>query len=149
MHVNAIVDAAIDTATGEVITTPGVADHGRARLAQVAAGARAATYEAGSTHQALARELEAAGINCVVAAPSKIRCAPGARVKNYKRHAELLAPLLLVGDITTVTAAGLSQVAARDQLRAHKAPADLISARHGVGKLLLRHGARYEGNAWT
>ena len=41
----------------------------------------AVTYEAGPTGFGLARALDAAGIDCVVAAPSKLRRPAGDRVK--------------------------------------------------------------------
>lgn len=54
----------------------------------------------------------------MVAAPSKIRGAPGDRVKTDTRDAELLARLLMVGDIVPVTVPTLASEAARDLVRA-------------------------------
>src|SRR6266540_2764055 len=51
-------------------------------------------YEAGPTGYGLARACAGAGINCVVAAPSRIRPAVD-RVKTDRRDAERLAKLLL------------------------------------------------------
>ena len=56
-------------------------------------------YEAGPTGYGLARELARRGVECVVAAPSKIPRGSGERVKTDRRDAELLARLLLAGKL--------------------------------------------------
>ena len=73
----------------------------------------AVTYEAGPTGFGLARDLTLAGFRCVVAAPSKIRRAPGDRVKTDARDALLLARLLRMDDLTAVTVPSVEQEAAR------------------------------------
>ena len=55
------------------------------------------TYEAGPTGFGLFRHLVAAGIDCQVAAPSKLQRATGDRVKTDARDAEHLAKLLRPG----------------------------------------------------
>ena len=62
----------------------------------------AVTYEAGPTGYGLARACAAAGIPCLVAAPSKIATAPGERVKTDRRDALRLAKLLRLGELTPV-----------------------------------------------
>jgi len=145
------VGAAIDTDGGEVITRRlGPEPAGVIGWLKSLPGPAAVTYEAGPTGYTLARALNAAGISCVVAAPSKIRRAPGDRVKTDKRDAELLARLLLAGDIVAVTVPSVAQEAARDLVRAREdAREDLMTARHRVGKLLSRRGMRFDGNPWT
>ena len=54
----------------------------------------------------LARELERRGVECVVAAPSKIPRASGERVKTDRRDAELLVRLLLAGKLHAVRVPG-------------------------------------------
>jgi transposase len=49
-----------------------------------------AAYEAGPTGYGLARELAKRGVECVVAAPSKIPRASGDRVKTDRRDAETI-----------------------------------------------------------
>jgi len=106
-------------------------------------------YEAGPTGYRLARSCAEAGISCVVAAPSKIRPAAD-RVKTDRRDAERLARLLRLGEITPVRVPGPEEEAARDLVRAREdARGDLMRARHRLSKLLLRHGAVYDGTAWT
>jgi len=107
-------------------------------------------YEAGPTGYGLARACAAAGIACVVAAPSKIPRAPGDRVKTDRRDAERLARLLRLGELVAVRVPDPHEEAARDLVRAREdARGDLMRARHRLSKLLLRHGLVYEAAAWT
>jgi transposase len=110
-----------------------------------------ATYEAGPTGYGLARELAKRGVECVVAAPSKIPRASGDRVKTDRRDAELLARLLLAGKLHPVRVPGDEEEALRDLVRAREAVrVDLMRARHRLSKLLLRHDIRFQdGAAWT
>src|SRR4029077_20922825 len=108
-------------------------------------------YEAGPTGYGLARELARRGVECVVAAPSKIPRASGDRVKTDRRDAELLVRLLLAGELHPVRVPGAEEEALRDLVRAREAVrVDLMRSRHRLSKLLLRHGHRFEdGSAWT
>ncbi len=81
-------------------------------------GPVAVTYEAGPTGFGLARDLTVAGYRCQVAAPSKIRRAPGDRVKTDSRDPLLLGRLLRMDDLTAVTVPSVEQEAARDLVRA-------------------------------
>jgi transposase len=110
-----------------------------------------AAYEAGPTGYGLARELARRGVQCVVAAPSKIPRASGDRVKTDRRDAELLVRLLLAGKLHAVRVPGAEEEALRDLVRAREAVrADLMRCRHRLSKLLLRHGHRFDdGPAWT
>ena len=109
------------------------------------------TYEAGPTGYGLARALHAAGHACQVAAPSKLLRPVGDRVKTDRRDALLLARLARNDDITAVTIPTVAQESARDLVRAREdARIALMSARHRLSKLLLRHGHVYDGgDAWT
>jgi transposase len=95
--------------------------------------------------------LTAAGIQCVVAAPSKIQRPSGDRVKTDARDAVHLARLLRLGELTPVAVPTVEQEAARDLVRAREeCRGDLMRARQRLSKLLLRHGSVYSGgNAWT
>ena len=66
-------------------------------------GPQVVTYEAGPTGFGLFRQLVAAGIDCYVAAPSKLQRPTGDRVKTDARDAEHLAKLLRLGQIVEVT----------------------------------------------
>src|SRR5438128_2856787 len=106
-------------------------------------------YEAGPTGYGLARACAGAGIDCVVAAPSRIRPAAD-RVKTDRRDAERLARLLRLGEITPVCVPDPEEEAARELVRAREdARGDLMRARHRFSKLLLRHGMVYDATAWT
>ena len=114
------------------------------------AGPVAVVYEAGPTGFGLFGALTAAGIDCVVAAPSKILRAAGDRVKTDARDAVLLARLLRMGEITAVRVPSVGEEAARDLVRAREdARGDLMRVRHRLSKLLRRGHVYYGGAAWT
>ncbi len=147
VHARSVVASAIDGVTGEVRTERLLADH-EAVVAWIAklAGPVAVTYEAGPTGYGLYRALTAAGIDCVVAAPSRLIRPGGDRVKTDARDALLLARLLRMGEIAVVVVPTVTQESARDLVRAREdARRELMSARHRLGKLLLRHGHVYTG----
>ncbi len=110
-----------------------------------------AVHEAGPTRFELVRHLLGAGIDCVVAAPSKLQHPCGDRVKTDAKDAMHPARLLRLGEITEVTIPAPAQEAARDLVRAREdACGDLMSARQRVSKLLLRQGIVYSGGeAWN
>ena len=107
-------------------------------------------YEAGPTGFALYRAAEAAGLQIEVIAPSKTPRASGDRVKSDRKDAELLARLLLAGQLKTVAVPPPPFEAARHLARAREqVRGDLMRCRHRVSKLLLLHGRVYDGSAWT
>ena len=152
VHARTTTACAICSPTGEIITTRLTSDHTQILgwLTGLAAPVRVA-YEAGPTGFALARTLTGAGIDCVVAAPSKLQRPSGDRIKTDARDALHLARLLRLGEITPVRVPTPTQEAARDLSRAREdARADLMRARHRLSKLLLRQGLLWEGkNTWT
>lgn len=152
VHARSVVAAALDGATGEIRRarlTPAHED--LARWLQELQGPVAVAYEAGPTGFGLARFLRERGIECKVAAPSKLQRPTGDRVKTDARDALHLARLLHLGEIVEVTVPSVGQEAARDLVRAREdCRGDLMSARHRVSKLLLRQGIVYcGGTAWT
>src|SRR3954454_22263473 len=152
VHATKIVAAVLDADTGELGMF--VLNGENAGAAALCAGlprpVRAA-YEAGPTGYTLARELAKRGIECVVAAPSKIPRATGDKVKNDRRDAEHLVRLLLAGKLHQVRVPGPEEEALRDLVRARETlRLDLMRARHRLSKLLLRHGVQFDdGRAWT
>jgi transposase len=79
-----------------------------------------------------------------VIAPGKTPRGPSDRVKTDRKNAELLARLLLAGWLTRVVVAPPEIEAARELMRATDAcRRDLMTARHAVSKMLLRHGRVY------
>jgi transposase len=152
VHAAKIVAAVLDAETGEVQWLRVSGDVGEAAglCAALPRPVRAA-YEAGPTGYGLARELARRGVDCVVAAPSKIPRASGERVKTDRRDAEHLVRLLLAGKLHPVRVPGPEEEALRDLVRAREAVrVDLMRCRHRLSKLLLRRGIRFdEGRAWT
>jgi transposase len=152
VHARSVMACGLDRETGEVVEQRLCPGH-REVLDWIGRlpGPVAVTYEAGPTGFGLARALEAAGIECVVAAPSKLIRAPGDRVKTDARDAALLARLLHLGQVVSVTVPSVQQEAARDLVRAREGcRADLMRTRHRISKLLLRQGiVYYGGRPWT
>ncbi|MGH3967547.1 MAG: IS110 family transposase [Mycobacterium sp.] len=152
VHARSVVACGLDGDTGEVFERRLTPNH-QEILGWMGAlpGPVAVTYEAGPTGFGLARSLAAAGIDCVVAAPSKLQRPAGDRVKTDSRDARHLARLLHLGQIVAVTIPSVEQEAARDLVRAREdCRGDLMSARHRLSKLLLRQGiVYYGGKAWT
>ena len=99
----------------------------------------------------MARAITGAGMECVVAAPSKLQRPAGDRVKTDARDAAHLARLLRLGEITEVRVPEREIEAVRDLVRAREdARADLMRVRHRLSKLLLRQGIVYSGGTpWT
>ena len=105
-----------------------------------------AVYEAGPTGFGLYRAATEAGIAMQVCAPSKVQRASGDRVKSDRRDAELLARLLLAGQLKAVAVPDCRTEAARELARSHDdVRVDLMAGRHRVSKQLLRHGQVYSG----
>ena len=152
VHARSVVACGVDGTTGRLFERRLTPDHG-----EILGWVRslpdpvAVTYEAGPTGFGLARFLTGQGIDCQVAAPSKLQRPTGDRVKTDRRDARHLARLLHLGEIVAVTVPGVEQEAARDLVRAREdVRGDLMRARHRLSKLLLRHGiVYYGGKPWT
>jgi len=109
-----------------------------------------ACYEAGPCGYALQRQLKAAGVECIVVAPSLIPVKPGDHVKTDRRDAKKLAELLRAGMLTEVHPPTEAEESIRNLCRCREAAReDLTRARHRLSKLLLREGRVYSGRAWT
>lgn len=151
VHARSVVAAAIDTVTGRTSKARLVpSDAEVLGWVRQLTGPVAVTYEAGPTGYGLARAFAAAGVRCVVAAPSKIVRPAGDRVKTDAKDALLLARLLRMDEIVPVRVPTVTEEAARDLVRAREdARTDLMASRHRLSKLLLRHGRVYSGgNPW-
>lgn len=152
VHARSTHAAAIDTMTGELVRKrfgAGVTEP--VAWLESLAGPVRACYEAGPTGFGLYRAAIGAGIAIEVIAPSKTPRGPGERVKTDRRDAELLARLLLAGSLKRVVVPAPEVEAARELTRAHDAcRRDLMTARHRVSKMLLRHGIVYpQENTWS
>ena len=145
VHARSTHAAAIDLVTGELVRArfgPGVE-----AVIEWLASRRApvrAVYEAGPTGFGLVRAAQAAGIDVSVCAPGKTPRASGDRVKTDRKDAELLARLLLAGQLRPITVPPDWLEAARHLSRARESVRhDLARARHRVSKLLLVEGRVY------
>lgn len=152
VHARSVVGCAIDGETGELFRRRLTPDF-REILAWILSlpGPVRCVYEAGPTGFGLARFLQASGVQCVIAAPSKLQRPSGDRVKTDANDALHLARLLRLDAVTAVAVPTTEQEAARNLVRAREdARGDLMSARHRISKLLLRQGIVYTGGkAWT
>jgi transposase len=152
VHARSTHAAAVDSMTGELRREkfgPGIEAPIAWMLEQ--AGPVQACYEAGPTGFGLYRAAAAAGIAIEVIAPGKTPRGSSDRVKTDRKDAELLARLLLAGSLTRVVVPPPEIEAAREMTRAHDGcRRDLMTARHRVSKMLLRHGLVYpEASTWT
>lgn len=150
VHARSVAVCALDSETGEVIRQSLAPDEVTGWLLRLP-GPVAATYEAGPTGFWLARTLAAAGIECPVAAPSRLLRAPADRIKTDKRDALSLARMLRLGEIVPVRVPTVGQEAARDLSRTHAvAVKDLTQARQRINAMLLRQGLIYPKDShWT
>ena len=110
-----------------------------------------AVYEAGPCGYDFLRQITALDVDCRVIAPSLIPKKPGERIKTNRRDAAKLAMMFRAGLLTEIQPPRPEDEAARDLTRAREdAKQDLMSARHRLSKLLLRHGFVYRnGKHWT
>ncbi len=145
VHARSTHAAAINLVSGEIERMrfgPGV-EAPVAWLSELPAPVRAC-YEAGPTGFGLFRAAAAAGIRMDVVAPGKTPRGPADRVKTDRKDAELLARLLLAGQLVPVKVPPAGVEAARELTRLHDAcRRDLMTARHRISKMLLRHGRVY------
>jgi transposase len=152
VHARSVAGCALDVQTGEIMPHRMSPDHAEilAWIVSLPAPVRV-VYEAGPTGFGLARFLLGAGIDTLVAAPSKLQRPSGDRVKTDAKDALHLARLLKLGEITAVRIPSADQEAARDLVRVREdARGDLMRSRHRISKLLLRQGIVYSGGkAWT
>jgi transposase len=151
VHAAKVVAAILDAETGELrFQRLGGETEPVLRLCGSLEGPVRVSYEAGPTGYGLARALDRAGVECVVAAPGKIPRGATEKVKTDRRDAEHLVRLLLAGRLHPVRVPGPAEEALRDLVRAREdIRGDLMRARHRLSKLLLRHNVRFGGKAWS
>jgi transposase len=114
-------------------------------------GSVQAVYEAGPCGYGFLHQMTELGIDCRVIAPSLIPKKPGEHIKTDRRDAANLAAMFRAGLLTEVRPPSPEEEAVRDLTRAREdSKKDLLSARHRLSKMLLRHGIVYrEGKNWT
>jgi transposase len=120
------------------------------RLKREARGRLEVCYEAGPCGFDLQRQMEGAGVRCMVVAPSLVPVKPGDRVKTNRRDAQKLASYLRAGTLTPVRVPQAAEEAVRDLCRCREqAVEDQMRARHRLSKFMLRRGYRWPQRAWT
>lgn len=159
VHARSVAAAAFNPFTGEVVRRD--FGTGAAEIAEWALGFEEprACYESGPTGFRMARELRALGLDCAVAAVSRMqRPAADARRKNDRRDAEFIARMLATHNIVEVPLPDAAAEAARDLDRAlDDATADYLRARQRLNMFLIRIGRVWDGRnadgtgkkAWT
>jgi len=147
VHMSSIAAAATITTTGELRQAKLSGDIGQAvQWAKSLPGQVRLTYEAGPAGFGLARALREAGVDVVVCAPGLVPRAPRNRIKTDKRDAELLMRCLMAGQLSEVRVPTIAEEGLRELVRAREdLRRDLMSTRHRVTKMLLRHGLRHPG----
>jgi transposase len=140
VHARESTVAVFDQASGEVSTRRVVGrPHELLSLLREIPRPARMVYEAGPTGYGLARRARAEGIELGLCAPSKTERPPADRVKTDKRDAIRLARLLAAGELTLVTIPSVEREQLRDLVRCREdIRADLMRARHRIGKFLLR-----------
>lgn len=142
VHARSVAAAAFNPFTGEVVRRDFGTD--AAEIAEWALGFEdpRACYESGPTGFHMARELRALGLDCAVAAVSRMqRPAADARRKNDRRDAEFIARMLATHNIVEVPLPDAAVEAARDLDRAlEDAAADYLRARRRLNMFLIRLG---------
>ena len=141
-HARSISAAALDPMTGAVESRR--FGYSPAELASWITGFEkpVCAYESGVTGFHLARELSSLGIDCKIAAASRLqRPAADAKKKNDANDAVFLARALSMGNIEEVFVPDEETEAARDLVRAlDDVRADLLRKRQQLSKFLMRHG---------
>ena len=152
VHARSVAAAAIDGVTGELFQaklTPS-AEHIRSWIEDLP-GPVAVACEAGPTGFGLHRGSDLCGDP--LRGPRAVEAAEAVRRPDQDRRQGRvhLARLLRLDEFTTVAIPSVDQEAARDLVRAREdCRGDLITARHRLSKLLLRHAiVDYGGKAWT
>lgn len=142
VHARSVAAAAFNPFTGEVVHRDFGTD--AAEIAEWALGFEEprACYESGPTGFHMARELRALGLDCAVAAVSKMqRPAADARRKNDRRDAEFIARMLATHNIVEVPLPDVAVEAARDLDRAlDDATRELRRSRQRLNMFLIRLG---------
>ncbi len=147
VHAHESTVAIFDQATGELTTRRVVGrPHELVPLLRAVGRPARMVYEAGPTGYGLARRARAEGIEMYVCAPGRTDRDPTDRVKTDKRDAVRLSRRLAAGELTFVVVPSVEHEQLRDLVRCREQiRADLMRARHRLGKFLLRREIYYEG----
>ena len=107
-------------------------------------------YEAGCLGYSLYNQLTAAGVKCVILAPTTMLTQQGTRIKTDARDARMIAQCLSYGGYHAVYIPTEEDAAVKEYLRMrddHKLA--LKKVKQQINAFCLRHGCYYEGTKWT
>ena len=107
-------------------------------------------YEAGCLGYSLYNQLTAAGVKCVILAPTTMLTQQGTRIKTDARDARMIAQCLAYGGYHAVYIPTEEDAAVKEYLRMrddHKLV--LKKVKQQINAFCLRHGYHYEGTKWT
>ena len=107
-------------------------------------------YEAGCLGYSLYNQLTAAGVKCVILAPTTMLTQQGKRVKTDARDALMIAQCLSYGGYHAVYIPTEEDDSVKEYLRMrddHKLI--LKKTKQQINALCLRHGFQYDGTNWT
>jgi transposase len=156
VHLNSIIAQALDMDTGEIVQRKfgGEDTEDLAEWILSFGKSAQAVYESGFCGFTVKRYLDAAGIQCKIAAVSKLARPAGDRVKTDKRDALFLARQLAAGNIVGVHVPSIEREGMRDLSRMLDIVTEsLTSAKQRVVQTHHRYGLRYSGEkttkAWT
>ena len=107
-------------------------------------------YEAGCLGYSLYNQLTAAGVRCVILAPTTMLTQQGQRIKTDARDAVMIAQCLSYGGYHPVYIPAEEDDSVKEYLRMrddHKLA--LKKVKQQINAFCLRHGRRYEKTKWT
>lgn len=107
-------------------------------------------YEAGCLGYSLYNQLTAAGVKCVILAPTTMLTQQGIRIKTDARDARMIAQCLSYGGYHAVYIPTEEDDSVKEYLRMrndHKLA--LKKVKQQINALCLRHGFQYPGTKWT
>lgn len=146
VHARSVAACALDHLTGEIVErsfSEPVPDEIIAWAAQFEPPMRA-VYETGPTGFTLARALNEEGLECLVAATSKMLRPSGDRVKTDRRDARFLARMLSTNNIPPVRIPDARQEAAKDLVRQREDAREALTR----SKLRMSHFLLRKGHVW-
>lgn len=107
-------------------------------------------YEAGCLGYSLYNQLTAAGVKCVILAPTTMLTQKGLRIKADARDALMIAQCLSYGGYRAVHIPTEEDDSIKEYLRMRDDHKDALKKiKQQIGAFCLRHGHRYAGSNWT
>ena len=107
-------------------------------------------YEAGCLGYSLYNQFTAAGVKCVILAPTTMLTQQGKRVKTDARDALMIAQCLSYGGYHAVYIPTEEDDSVKEYLRMRDDHKDALKKiKQQINALCLRHGYHYDGTKWT